>query len=53
MKENWTVSRTIGSGSFIEVYNLVGLNTVAQYRFRIPVKTHIKELVGIWKQKKI
>jgi hypothetical protein len=53
MKEGYTVSRTIGSGSFIEVYNLIGLNTVAQYRFRIPVKNHIKELVGIWKPKTI
>jgi hypothetical protein len=53
MKEGYTVSRTIGKGSFIEVYNLIGLNTVAQYRFAIPVEKHIKELVGIWKIKTI
>jgi hypothetical protein len=53
MKEGYKVLRTIGQGCFIEVYNFIGLNTVAQYRFTIPIIKHSKELVGIWKQKTI
>jgi hypothetical protein len=53
MKEGYIVYKTIGEGWFIEVYNYIGLNEIGQYRFRIPVKKHSKELVGIWKPKTI
>jgi len=58
MKEGYKVLQTIGQGCFIEgcfieVYNFIGLNAVAQYRFTIPIIKHSKELVGIWKQKTI
>lgn len=51
MKEGYKVNPTIGNGSFIEVYNFIGLNQIAQYRFRIPIRKHDSNLVGIWKIK--
>jgi len=51
MKEGYKVLPTIGIGDFIEVYNFIGLNQIGQYRFRIPIKRHASNLVGIWKLK--